>query len=142
MQDQRALEHTESLVSMGVEKDENFQKMIPDCLGCQNQQHVICTQFELVSACYGLPKVPNKLENGPFGDTKWVQNGSKLRFLKENCIRHGVQKQAILAHCVDVLTRFGTVLLLGLLVSQHETKKGQCPEKGPNGPEMVRFGQH
>ena len=61
----------------GVVK-KTFSKMIPDHARCQNKS----ARFEPVLACFGPPKNPKCLENGPFGVQKWVKNGLKTRFSK------------------------------------------------------------
>ena len=56
-------------------------------------KQVFLARFELVVAHFGPPKIPKCLENGLFGDKKWVQNGSKMCFLKNDPTPFGVPKQ-------------------------------------------------
>ena len=48
---------------------------------------------------YGPWKMPKCLENGPFGDQNWIQNGSKMRFSKSDRRPFGMLRQ-------DVFTLF------------------------------------
>ena len=41
-------------------------------------KQVLFARFELMVAHFGPPKIPKCLENGSFGDQKWVKNGSKM----------------------------------------------------------------
>ena len=43
-------------------------------------KQVVLAHFEPVARGFGSWKLPKCLENGPFWDQKWVQNGSKTRF--------------------------------------------------------------
>ena len=53
-------------------------------------EHVEChkkvflPRFALVVARFGPPKIPKCHENGLFWDKKWVKNGSKLYFCKND----------------------------------------------------------
>ena len=49
--------------------------------------------FELVVARFGTRKFPKCLENGLFWDKKWVKNGSKMWFSKNDPRPSGVPKQ-------------------------------------------------
>ena len=56
-------------------------------------KQVLLARFELVLARFGPPKTPKCLENGLFWDKKWVQNGSKGCFTKNDPRPFGVPKQ-------------------------------------------------
>ena len=47
-------------------------------------KQVFLARFEPVVTRFGPWKIPKWLENGPFWDQKWVQNGSKTRFSKSD----------------------------------------------------------
>ena len=65
--------------------------MILDHMECLKQ--VFLARFELVVARFGPPKIPKCLENGLFWDKKWVKNGSKMCFSKNDPRPFGVPKQ-------------------------------------------------
>ena len=54
-------------------------------------------------ARFGPWNIPKCLENGPFGDQRWVENGSKTRFCKNDPGPFMMLKQVVLAHreCSD-----------------------------------------
>ena len=56
-------------------------------------KQVFLTRFELLVARFGAPKIPKCLENGLFCDQKWVNNGSKMCFSKNDPKPFAVQKQ-------------------------------------------------
>ena len=56
--------------------------MIVDHMECQNKY--FWRIFEVVVARCGPPKIPKCLENGLFGDRKWVKNGLKMCFSKKD----------------------------------------------------------
>ena len=56
-------------------------------------KQVFLARFELMVARFGPPKIPKFLENGLFCDQKWVTNGSKLFFPKNDPRPFGVHKQ-------------------------------------------------
>ena len=56
-------------------------------------KQVFLARFELVAARFGPPKIPKCLENGLFCDQKWVKNGSKKRFSKNDPRPFAVLKQ-------------------------------------------------
>ena len=56
-------------------------------------KQVFLARFELVVACCGPPKIPKCLENRLFWDKKWVKNGSKMGFSKNDPGPFGVPKQ-------------------------------------------------
>ena len=56
-------------------------------------KQVLLARFELGVARCGPPKIPKCLENGLFCDQKWVQNGSKMGFSKNDPRPFGVPKQ-------------------------------------------------
>ena len=69
------------------------------------QVFLVC--FELVVARFGPPKIPKCLENGLFWDQKWVKNGSKMRFSKNDPGPHGMPKQVKWAHFERIAIHFG-----------------------------------
>ena len=81
-----------------------FFKVVPRPLGMLKQ--VFFGRFEPVGPRFGPWKVPKCLENGPFQDQKWVENGSKTRFSKSDLGPFGMLKQVFLAHFQPVVTRF------------------------------------
>ena len=81
-----------------------FPKLFPDNLGCSNK--CFLARFEPVVACFGPQKIPKCLENGPFQDQKWVENGSKMRFSKSDIGPFGMLRQVFLAHFEPLVTRF------------------------------------
>ena len=62
-------------------------------------------RFEHVVALFRPPKIPICLENGPFGDQKWVKNGSKTHFWKSDPGPYGMLKQVFLAHFLSSRSR-------------------------------------
>ena len=82
-----------------------FSKVVPRPLGMLKQ--VFLGRFELVVTRFGPWKIPKCLENGPFWDQKWVQNGSKTCFSKSDPRPFGMLKQVFLAHFELVVTHFG-----------------------------------
>ena len=56
-------------------------------------KQVFLARVELVVARFGPPKIPECLENGLFSDKKWVKNGSKMCFSKNDPRPFGVHKQ-------------------------------------------------
>ena len=107
-----------------------FSKVVPRPLGMLKQ--VFLGRFEPVVARFGPRKIPKCLENGPFWDQKWVKNGSKSRFSKNDPGPFMMLKQVVLAHFELVATSFGS------------SKIPKCLENGPfwdqkwvkNGSEM------
>ena len=81
-----------------------FFKVFPRPLGMPKQ--VFFGRFEPVGPRFGPCKVPKCLENGPFQDQKWVENGSKMRFSKSDSGPFAVLKQVFSAHLEPVVTRF------------------------------------
>ena len=81
-----------------------FFKVVPGPLGMLI--HVFLARFEPVVAGFGSWKIPKCLENGPFQDQKWVQNGSKTCFSKSDPGPFGMLKQVFLAHFEPVVTEF------------------------------------
>ena len=59
---------------------------------------VFLARFEPVVMRFGPWKIPKCLENLPFWDQKWVKNGSKFFFYKNDRELFGVHKQVFLAH--------------------------------------------
>ena len=56
-------------------------------------KQVFLVRFELVVACFGPPNIPKCLEKGLFWDQKWVKNGSKMCYSKNDARPFGVRKQ-------------------------------------------------
>ena len=81
-----------------------FSKVVPRPLGMLKQ--VFLGRFEPVVARFGPWKIPKCLENGPFWDQKWFQNGSKTRFSESDPGPFGMLKQVFLARFEPVLTEF------------------------------------
>ena len=69
-------------------------------------KQVVLAHFEPVVTRFGPWKIPIYLENGPFWVQKWVKNGSKTRFSKNDPGPFGMLKQVFLAHFEPVLTEF------------------------------------
>ena len=69
-------------------------------------KQVVLAHLEPVATEFGSWKIPKCLENGPFWDQKWVQNGSKTRFSKSDPRPFGMLKQVFLALFEPVLTEF------------------------------------
>ena len=78
-----------------------FSKVVPRPLRMLEQ--VFIAHFEPVVACFGPRKIPKCLENGPFWDQKWVQNGSKTCFSQSDPRPFGMLKQVVLAGFEPVL---------------------------------------
>ena len=74
-----------------VQKKMTFFKIDPRPHGMPKQ--VFLVHFELVVARFGPPIIPQCLENGLFWDEKWVKNGSKKCFSKNDPRPHGMPKQ-------------------------------------------------
>ena len=94
-----------------------FSKVVPGPLGML--KHVFLARFEPVVARFGPWKIPKCLENGPFWDQKWVKNGSKTRFSKNDPGPFMMLKQVVLARFEPVGTGFGS------------WKLPKCLENGP-----------
>ena len=94
-----------------------FSKVVPRPLGMLKQ--VFLGRLEPVVARFGPWKIPKCLENEPFWDQKWVQNGSKTRFSKNDPEPFMMLKQVVLAHFEPVATGFGS------------WKIPKCLENGP-----------
>ena len=86
-------------------KKKIFSKVVPRPLGMLKQ--VFLAHFEPVVARFGPWKIPKCLENGPFRDQKWVENGWKMCFCKSDLGTFGMLKQVFLAHFEPVVTGFG-----------------------------------
>ena len=71
-------------------------------------KQVFLAHFEPVATGFGSWKIPKCLENGPFWDQKWVQNGSKTCFSKSDPGPFGILKSVFLARFEHVLTKFGS----------------------------------
>ena len=67
-------------------------------------KQVVLAHFEPVATGFGSWILPKCLENGPFWDQKWVKNGSKMRFSKNDRRPFGMLKQVFLARFEPVLT--------------------------------------
>ena len=78
-----------------------FFKVVPRPLGMLKQ--VFLARFEPVVTRYGPLKMPKCLENGPFWDHNWVQNGSKTRFSKSDRRPLGMLRQVFLPYFEPVL---------------------------------------
>ena len=72
-----------------------FSKNDPRPFGMLKQ--VVLAHFEPLVTGFGSWKIPKCLENGPFWDQKWVQNGSKTCFSKSDPRPFGMLKQGFLA---------------------------------------------
>ena len=79
-------------------------KLFPDHLGCSNTCFwpVLSPWWRVL----GHGKSQNALKMGHFWDQKWVKNGSKRRFSKNDPGPFGMLKQVFLAHFEPVLTEF------------------------------------
>ena len=82
-------------------------------------KQVILGHFQPVVVRYGPWKTTKCLENGPFGDQKWVKNGSKTHFSKSDRGPFGMLKQVFLARFEPAVTRYGP------------RKMPKCLENGP-----------
>ena len=108
-------------------KKKIFSKVVPRPLGMLKQ--VFLGRFEPVVARFGPWKIPKCLENEPFWDQKWVKNGSKRRFSKNDPGPFMMLKQVVLAHFEPVATGFGSwkipkCLEIGLFWDQKWVKNG------------------
>ena len=86
-------------------KNQFFSKFVPRPVGMLQQ--VFLARFELVVTRFGPCEIPKCLENGPFWDQKWVQNGSKMGFPQGHLGPFMMLKQVFLAHFEPMVTRFG-----------------------------------
>ena len=82
-------------------------------------KQVFLAHLEPVVTRFGPWKIPKCLENGPFSDRKWVENGSKTRFSKSDPGTFGMLRQVFLAHFEPIGVGFGP------------WKIPKCVEKGP-----------
>ena len=94
-----------------------FSKVVPRPLGMLKQ--VFLGHFEPVLARFGPWKIPKCRENEPFWDQKWVKNGSKTYFYKNDPGPFMMLKQVVLVHFEPVPTGFGS------------WKIPKCLESGP-----------
>ena len=76
-------------------KNDFLFKVVPRPLGMLKQ--VLLGRFEPVVARFGPWDIPKCLENGPLWDQKWVKNGSKTHFSKNDLGPYGMLKQVFLA---------------------------------------------
>ena len=67
-------------------------------------KQVVLAPFEPGVKHFGPWEIPKCLENGPFRVQKWVKNGSKTRFSKNDRGPFEMLKQVFLAHFEPVLT--------------------------------------
>ena len=81
-----------------------FSKIDPGPFG--NLKQVFLARFEHVVTRFGPWKIPKCLEIGPFGEQKWVKNGSKTRFSKSDPGTLGMLKQVFLDRFQPVGTHF------------------------------------
>ena len=116
-----------------------FSKVVPRPLGMLKQ--VFLARFEPVVTRFGPWKILKCLENGPFWDQKWVQNGWKTRFSKSDPRLFWMLKQVVLAHFEPVVTCFGPwkipkCLENGPFWEQQWVKNGSktCFSKSDPGP--------
>ena len=116
-----------------------FSKVVPRPLGMLKQ--VFLARFEPVVARFGPWKTPKCLENGLFWDQKWVKNGSKTRFSKNDRGPFGMLKQVVSAHFEAVATCFGSwnipkCLEMGPFWDQKWVKNGPktCFSRSDPGP--------
>ena len=79
--------------------------------------------FEPEIARFGPWRIPKCLENGPFWDHKWVQNGSKTRFSKSDRRPFGMLRQMFLPYLEPIGTGFGP------WKSQYSLKRGRFGTK-------------
>ena len=105
-----------------------FFKVVPRPLGMLKR--VFLCRFEPVVARFGPWKIPKCLEDGPFWDQRWVKNGWKTRFSKNDPGPFMMLKQVVLAHFEPVATGFGSwkirkCLENGLFWDQKWSKMGQ-----------------
>ena len=56
-------------------------------------KQVFSARFEVFVAGFGSPKIPKCLENSLVWDQKWVKNGSKMCFSKNDLRPLGLPKQ-------------------------------------------------
>ena len=92
-------------------------------------KQVFLANFEPVVTCFSAWEIPKCLENGPFGDKKKVQKGSKTRFPQSDLGPFGMLKHAFLANFELVVTHFGP------------WKIPKCLENGPFwNPKWVKNG--
>ena len=82
-----------------------FSKVVPRSLGMPKQ--VFLGRFEPVVVRFGAWKFRKCLENGPFWNQKWVNNGSKVPSSRSDPGPFGMLKQVFLAHFEPMGTRFG-----------------------------------
>ena len=94
-----------------------FPKVVPRPTGMLKQ--VFLGRFEPVVARLAPWKIPKCLQNGPFTDQKWVKNGSKTRFFKNDPGPFMMLKQVVLARFGPLATFFGP------------KKIPKCLENGP-----------
>ena len=83
-----------------------FPKLFLDHLGCSNRCFwaVLSPWWRVL----GHGKSQKCLENGSFWDQKWVKNGSKTRFSKNDLGPFMMLKQVVLPHFEPVGTGFGS----------------------------------
>ena len=82
----------------------HFSKSDLGPFGMLKQVFLAC--YEPVVTRFGPWKIPTCLENGSFWDQKWVKNGSKTRFFKDDPGLFRMLKQMFLAHFEPVWIEF------------------------------------
>ena len=119
-----------------------YSKFVPIPLGVLKQVFLAC--FEPMVAHVNPSKTPINLENGLFGEQKWVQNKSKPCFC-ENCRSlFGLHKQAKCAHFEPIVSDFGTSKITkcienGLFWDQNTVKNGSKMHFCNNDPRALRL---
>ena len=94
------------------------------------RKEVFLARLELVVACFGPPKIPNCLVNGLFCNQKWVKNGSKKSFSKNDLTPFGVPKGVKGAHFEPIASHLAppksqNALKMGCFATKNGSKMGQ-----------------
>ena len=82
-----------------------FSKSDLEPFGNLKQVFLACFQPKVTR--FGARNTPKFLENGPLWEQKWVKNGSKVCFSKNDVGRFGMLQRVFLAHFEPGVTHFG-----------------------------------
>ena len=107
-------------------------------------KQLFLAHVEPVVMWFGPWKIPKWLENGPFWDQKWVNNGSKMRFSKSDPGPFGMLKPVFLAHFESVVACSGPwkipkCLGKGSFWHQQWVKNGSKTHHSKSDPRLFRM---
>ena len=105
-----------------------------DCRPFGVPKQVKCAHLEPIASHFGPSKVTKCLNNGLFCDQKWVKNGSKMYFSKNDPRSFGVHKQVTNKRNEPILSplqanlatpKSQNALKMGCFGTKNQSKMGQ-----------------